>query len=419
MSVTSGFFNSLNGDRKYNAEQMSAIFDGIINDGVFASIGTAFAVNASGSDNEITVGIGRAWFNSAWIYNDTLLPLTADDSELVLNRYDAVVIEIDHSDSGRTGSIKIVKGTPASTPEYPTLTKNDYVNQHPLAYIYRAAGSTVINQGNITNRVGTSDCPYITGILQVVNIDNVVAQWEGQWETWSAQWTQWEAAWNQWFSEQSQEVDADTSEWLSEMQSMFDSWFEGLQAILEGDVATNLAAAVVDLNERFETLAKEQAVYEEIQDSSDDTLEDSSGNPISGRTIFGATTGSGGADIGDITPDKIGAAAAVHAHRHAIGGSDPITPAMIGAPSIPIIKGVTLSSTNWIDLTQVVSVSGVLADELAQKITVAPAASSRAAYIDAEIQCISQGANRLTFEAGKVPSQNLVVLVTIEEVKQA
>lgn len=48
MSVSSGFFNSLNGDRKYNAAQMSAIFDGLIIDGVFASIGTAFAVKAAG-----------------------------------------------------------------------------------------------------------------------------------------------------------------------------------------------------------------------------------------------------------------------------------------------------------------------------------------------------------------------------------
>ena len=47
MSVSSGFFNSLNGDRKYNAAQMSAIFDGLIIDGVFASIGTAFAVKAA------------------------------------------------------------------------------------------------------------------------------------------------------------------------------------------------------------------------------------------------------------------------------------------------------------------------------------------------------------------------------------
>ena len=108
MSVTSGFFNSLNGDRKYNAEQMSAIFDGIINDGVFASVGTAFAVSAD-SGNVVMVGIGRAWFNSTWVLNDAILPITADESEILLDRYDAVVIEVNHTDSVRDGSIKIVK----------------------------------------------------------------------------------------------------------------------------------------------------------------------------------------------------------------------------------------------------------------------------------------------------------------------
>ena len=39
MAVTYGFYNSLNKDRVYNAEQMSSIFNGIITDGVFASIG--------------------------------------------------------------------------------------------------------------------------------------------------------------------------------------------------------------------------------------------------------------------------------------------------------------------------------------------------------------------------------------------
>ena len=34
MAVTSGFFNSVNHDRLYDAEQLSSIFDGIIIDGV-------------------------------------------------------------------------------------------------------------------------------------------------------------------------------------------------------------------------------------------------------------------------------------------------------------------------------------------------------------------------------------------------
>ena len=63
MSVTYGFYNSLNGDRKYNAEQISSIFDGLIVDGVFASIGTAFSVKAAGGLT-INVGIGKAYGQS-------------------------------------------------------------------------------------------------------------------------------------------------------------------------------------------------------------------------------------------------------------------------------------------------------------------------------------------------------------------
>lgn len=48
MSVTYGFYNSIKGDRKYNALEMSSIFDGIIVDGVYMSIGDALNVKSSG-----------------------------------------------------------------------------------------------------------------------------------------------------------------------------------------------------------------------------------------------------------------------------------------------------------------------------------------------------------------------------------
>ena len=69
MALTYGFYNSLNGDRKYNAMDISRLFDGLIKDGVFMSIGSAFIVEAS-SERVVNVGIGRAWFNNTWIYND-------------------------------------------------------------------------------------------------------------------------------------------------------------------------------------------------------------------------------------------------------------------------------------------------------------------------------------------------------------
>lgn len=180
MAVTSGFFNSQGNDRLYDADQVSEIFNGIIEDGVFASIGTAFGVRAT-TGNVLNVGIGRGWFNSRWIYNDSILPLTAEDSEVLLDRIDAVVIEIDNSLSVRAGDIKMVKGTPSSSPQNPTMVSTEYVHQYPLCYIMRKAGSTSITQSQITNMIGTSSCPYVTGILQVQDIDNIVAQWQAEW----------------------------------------------------------------------------------------------------------------------------------------------------------------------------------------------------------------------------------------------
>lgn len=275
MSVTSGFFNSLNHDRRYNAQQLAAIFDGIINDGVFANIGKAFAVSAD-TGVTITIGEGRAWFNSAWVYNDSLLPKGLEGSEVVLDRIDAVVIEIDHNDAVRLGDIKIVKGTPSSSPQRPDMVNTDKKHQHPLAYIYRKAGSTEITPADITNMVGTSSCPYVTGILQVQNIDNIVAQWGAQW--------------NRWYSEKVSETDADASEILADMKSTFDIWFADVRAILNADVTTALTEKVVELQGKFDDLARDGAVYDTIEDSNLDILLSSDGTPIYGRTVIGSDT---------------------------------------------------------------------------------------------------------------------------------
>ena len=211
MSVTSGFFNSVNGDRRYNANEMSALFDGIINDGIFANIGTAFSVTAE-SGNTVKIGIGRAWFNSAWVYNDSVLPITMEDSEILLDRYDAVVIEVDHSEAVRKGDIKIIKGSPSSTPQKPTMKHTLDVHQYPLAYVYRMAESASISQSDITNAVGTSECPYITGILQVQNIDNIVVQWQTEFTEYFSQFKELQNEdWENWYQNKKDQLSEDAA----------------------------------------------------------------------------------------------------------------------------------------------------------------------------------------------------------------
>ena len=179
MALTSGFFNSKNHDRLYDATQISTLFEGLINDGVYQSVGNIFKVSASNGMN-VTVDTGRAWFNNTWTRNDALIVLTVPTAEQVLKRIDAVVIEVNSLDTVRNNSIKIVKGTPASNPTKPSLTKNDDVHQYPLAYITVDPNVTVITQQKIQNAVGTSACPFVTGIIDTLDIDELIAQWSSE-----------------------------------------------------------------------------------------------------------------------------------------------------------------------------------------------------------------------------------------------
>ncbi len=227
MSVTYGFYNSINGDRKYNALEMSSIFDGIIVDGVYMSIGDALNVKSSGGMG-ITVGIGRAWFNHTWTLNDSIMPLTLESSDVLLNRIDAVVLEINNDSDVRKNTIKILKGTPASNPVKPSLIKSEMVNQYPLAYITIGKGVLSISQSNIENAIGTSACPYVTGVLKGMDIDNLIAQWGTQWAEW---------------------LSSNTDAWetfMSENSSEFESWFQEMKDQLSTDAAGNLQASKMD-----------------------------------------------------------------------------------------------------------------------------------------------------------------------------
>lgn len=251
MSVTYGFYNSIKGDRKYNALEMSSIFDGIIVDGVYMSIGDALNVKSSGGMG-ITVGIGRAWFNHTWTLNDSLLPLTLANSDVLLNRIDAIVLEVNNNTDVRKNTIKILKGTPSSKPVKPTMTEGELLNQHPLAYISIPAGATSISQSNIENAVGTSACPYVTGVLKGMDIDKLVAQWGAQWAEWLSSNTN---AWKAFMSDNTNEwksfMAKNKNEWsalINGNTSEFETWFEHMKDQLSEDAAGNLQLQVDNLN---------------------------------------------------------------------------------------------------------------------------------------------------------------------------
>lgn len=185
MAFEFGFYNSINGDRKYNAIQISQIFDGVIMDGVFASIGDKLFTTANGG-MEIAVGTGKAWFNHTWNLNTTKMVFTLTHSHAVLQRYDAVVLEVNDEQNvyGRVNAIKVIEGTPSSNAIKPTMIKTQYVHQYPLAYVKVNAAVEAITAADIEIVVGTTPCPFVTSVLQQTDITGLFANWNQQFTTW-------------------------------------------------------------------------------------------------------------------------------------------------------------------------------------------------------------------------------------------
>lgn len=177
MAVTSGFFNSVNGDRKYSAEQFGSIFDGVIVDGIFYAVGGQFRVVPAGG-NTIEVASGRAWFKHIWIYNDAPLRLETLPADVLTNRIDTVIIEVDSRTQNRRASIRVIEGERASTPRRRTMLRDGGVYQYPIADIYRSAGDTKIESRAITYLGGTGDTPWVTGPLKTIDATDIFNRWD-------------------------------------------------------------------------------------------------------------------------------------------------------------------------------------------------------------------------------------------------
>ena len=75
-----------------------------------------------------------------------------------------------------------------------------------------------------------------------------------------------------------------------------------------------------------------------------------------------------------------------------------------------IAKPISLSVSNWSNLSQTINVSGVTTDNT---IIATPAPISRSAYVESDVYCDSQANGSLTFKCSTVPTANLTINVLI------
>lgn len=183
--LTCGFFNSVNGDRTYNAEQMNNPYKRIVSNGVFAnSNGTQsndFKVIADGTLT-LSVNAGDGIFDGKWANNDAPYAATISTPDVANPRIDSIIFSVDYVN--RRGLIGVLKGTPATNPTPPALLRNNVRMDYRLANVRVAANTTGITQADVTDTRAGADCGFITSLLQQPDITAIYDQWEAQFEDW-------------------------------------------------------------------------------------------------------------------------------------------------------------------------------------------------------------------------------------------
>ncbi len=221
MAWESGFFNSVNGDRVYNADHISGLFEGLITDGVYESVGNKLAVQAN-SGMTIQIASGRGFFGGRWVNNDAEFLLTLEDADVLLKRYCAVCVRVDLSTEARTAQPYLKYGALASEPIKPTMERTDTVKEYCLAYILINGGATEITNADIEDaRFDTNVCGWVTGLIKQIDANTI-------------------------YQQQAAILDA----FLAQQEKTVQEWVESLTSYLDANAEAKIAADILNLQNR-------------------------------------------------------------------------------------------------------------------------------------------------------------------------
>lgn len=243
MSVTCGYFNSIDGDRKYNAETMTRYFEGLISDGVYNSVGDKLQVT-SGNGLSVNVATGRAMISCRWLHNSSSLNLELAQADTQMQRYDAIVLRLDLNDNVRDFTIEVKQGTNAlNNPVKPDMTNTSMIKELCLAYVLVNPNVNAIMQSNIEDMRGSSLCPWVTGLIDQVDTSTLFSQFE--------------MAYNDLYDEWYKKFDA----LVSQKQLEFEKWFSTLEQTLGVNLVLKTYQNVVQTNSTVNELSLGIAQY--------------------------------------------------------------------------------------------------------------------------------------------------------------
>lgn len=179
--VNCGFFDSINEDRLYSADEMNRPYKRIITNGVFATPkgtpSTDLQVVSANNGMEILVNTGDGLFADKWFESAIPIVITVPSNTDLVPRRDSVIIQVDKRTVGRKGNIVYRAGTPDSNPMPPDIGTVENVIEYRLANIYVAPSANFIGNDAITDLRGSSECPWITSLIDQVDTSQLYNQW--------------------------------------------------------------------------------------------------------------------------------------------------------------------------------------------------------------------------------------------------
>lgn len=201
------FYNSVGDDRVYDADSFSDWLKKFFTTGVFKD---ELCVTASGG-MVVQVASGYCNINGKVMMFDTT-PLTVGTADSQYYRIDSVIIE--RNDTLRNFILKIVQGNTGTESSVTGVTpvRSGGVYQLVLARIKVKPGATFVTQADITDtRADASICGLVASTITQMD-----------------------------FSQFSAQFDAYLAQFKAEQQADFETWFEGLQDVLDEDTAGHL-----------------------------------------------------------------------------------------------------------------------------------------------------------------------------------
>ncbi|HBJ00731.1 MAG TPA: hypothetical protein DDY89_07410 [Lysinibacillus sp.] len=242
-----GMFNSINGDRRYKAEDFAQYFATFIGNGIFVKPSDCLQVMAVTNAMKVIIRPGKAWINGFYLINDEDYNLSIAVGDSTLNRIDRIVIRLDFVQ--RKMSVEIKKGILSASPVAPTLKRDADAYELALADVYIAKGALTITQGSITDtRLNNSLCGLMHNPIYQVDTTSIFNQYQGWFENYSvtkeAEFLQWQnkvtSGLEAWIDAQERDFIAwrQAEEdlyytWLEGRKNHFDAWFETVKDILD------------------------------------------------------------------------------------------------------------------------------------------------------------------------------------------